>query len=145
MSSQAQEQPKHPFVWPIRIYYEDTDAGGIVYHANYLKFAERGRTELLHALGYHHRQVLAEHNLILVVRHIEIDYRAPARLGDLLEVRTEATDCGNTSFTLKQGIYRDDKLLADLKVVIVAITPEGKALRLPPQLRQIFGSHRPAK
>jgi len=133
------------YTFPIRIYYEDTDAGGIVYHANYLKFAERGRTELLRTLGYDHKKVLAEHNLILVVRHIEIEYRAPARLDDLLEVRTEALSIGNTSIGLKQAVYREDKLLADLKVTVVAINPQGKALRLPPQLRQIFGSHKPAK
>src|ERR1700677_4981875 len=109
-----------PTIFPIRIYYEDTDAGGIVYHANYLKFAERGRTELLRALGLDHRKVLADHNLILVVRHVEIDYRAPARLDDSLEVRTETMSIGNTSIGLKQAIYRGEKLLADLKVPVVA-------------------------
>lgn len=127
-----------PYIFPIRIYYEDTDAGGIVYHANYLKFAERGRTEYLRSLGYDHRRMLAEDNLILVVRHIEIDYRAPARLDDLLEVRTETASWGNTSIVLKQTIHRADKLLAELKVTVVAITPEGKAVRIPPHLRQIF-------
>jgi acyl-CoA thioester hydrolase len=138
--------PAHPhksdnkiFIWPIRIYYEDTDDGGIVYHANYLKFAERGRTEWLRALGYDHKRILAEDNLILVVRHVEIDYRAPAKLDDLLEVRTETAEWGNTSITLKQSVHRNDKLLAELKVTIVAITPDGKAVRIPPHLRQIFG------
>jgi acyl-CoA thioester hydrolase len=130
-----------PFNFPIRIYYEDTDAGGIVYHANYLKFAERARTELLRHLGYDHKKVMDEYGLILVVRHIEIDYTAPARLDDLLEVRTESTSIGNTSIGLKQNIYRGDKLLADLKVTVVAISKDGKAMRLPPHLRQIFGSH----
>jgi len=129
----------------IRIYYEDTDAGGIVYHANYLKFAERGRTEYLRSLGYDHQQVMAEYKLILVVRHIEIDYRAPARLDDLLEVRTETIACGNTSIGMKQQVYKGEKLLAELKVTVVAVTPEGKAVRLPPHLRQIFGSHKPAE
>jgi len=128
--------PPHSF--PVRIYYEDTDAGGIVYHANYIKFAERARTEMLRVAGFDHRQVLAEHKLILVVRHIEIDFMAPARLDDLLEVRSECTGCGNTSVNLKQSIYRDDKLLCEVTSVIVAVSPEGKALRLPPQLRQIF-------
>jgi acyl-CoA thioester hydrolase len=126
------------FRFPIRVYYEDTDAGGIVYHANYLKFAERGRTEWLRATGHDHQKVLADHKLILVVRHAEIDYRAPARLDDLLDVRTEILAFGNTSFDLKQEIVRGDKLLAELKITIVAVTKEGKPLRLPPQLRQIF-------
>jgi acyl-CoA thioester hydrolase len=130
-----------PFIFPIRIYYEDTDAGGIVYHANYLKFAERARTELLRHLGYDHKKVMADHNLILVVRHIEVDYMAPGCLDDLLEVRTESTSIGNTSLGLKQSVYRGDRLLADLKVTVVAISKDGKAMRLPPHLRQIFGSH----
>ena len=130
---------KNIFIWPIRIYYEDTDAGGIVYHANYLKFAERARTEWLRALGHDHQKVLAEHGIILVVRHMEIDFKASARLDDMLEVRTETTSFGNTSIGLKQCVYRDEKLLAELKVTIVAVTKEGKAIRLPPQLRQIFG------
>jgi acyl-CoA thioester hydrolase len=137
-------EPK-PFIWPVRIYYEDTDAGGIVYHANYLKFAERGRTEYLRARGYNHTEVLAEHKIILVVRHIEIDYRAPSRLDDQLEVRTTLMTLGNTSLMLDQAIYRGETLLADLKVTVVAISPNGKAMRLPPQLRQIFGSHKAAK
>jgi acyl-CoA thioester hydrolase len=124
--------------FPIRIYYEDTDAGGIVYHANYLKFAERARTEYLRSKGYDHRRILAEDKFILVVRHEEIDYQAPAKLDDLLEVRTETLEWGNTSITLKQSVYRNDKLLAELKVTIVAVSPEGKAVRIPPHLRQIF-------
>ena len=126
------------FRFPVRVYYEDTDAGGIVYHANYLKFAERARTEYLRALGFNHQKVLAEHHLVLVVRYAEIDYRAPSRLDDLLEVRTELLEMGNTSFDLRQEVCLGDKLLAALKITIVAVTPEGKALRLPPQLRQIF-------
>jgi acyl-CoA thioester hydrolase len=129
-----------PFTFPIRVYYEDTDAGGIVYHSNYLKFAERARTELLRHLGYDHKKVMDEYGLILVVRHIEIDYLSPSRLDDLLEVRTESTSIGNTSIGLKQTVYRDDRLLADLKVTVVAISKDGKATRLPPHLRQIFGS-----
>jgi len=133
------------FVFPIRVYYEDTDAGGIVYHANYLKFAERGRTEYLRTLGYDHQKVKAEHNLILVVRHAAIDFRAPARLDDRLEVRTELEQIGNTSIDLKQDVYRDKTLLAGLKITIVAVTADGRAQRLPPQLRQIFGSQKVTK
>ena len=138
-SATAQKSDNKTFVWPVRIYYEDTDAGGIVYHANYLKFAERARTEYLRSKGYDHQRILAEDKLILVVRHEEIDYRAPAKLDDLLEMRTETSEWGNTSLTLKQAVYRADKLLAELKVTIVAVSKEGKAVRIPPHLRQIFG------
>lgn len=125
------------FTLPVRVYYEDTDAGGIVYHANYLKFAERGRSEFLRSTGWDRLRVERELGIAFIVRHAEINYRAPARLDDLLEVRTEVTAIGNTSMTLQQNVWRDGKILAEIKVVIVAITPEGKAVRFPSQLRQI--------
>ncbi|MDX2027250.1 MAG: tol-pal system-associated acyl-CoA thioesterase [Alphaproteobacteria bacterium] len=121
-----------------RVYYEDTDAGGIVYHANYLRFAERARTEFLRSTGYDHQRVKNEHNILLVVRHAEIDYRAPARLDDLLEVRTRAVHCGNTSLQLEQCVYCGDRLITDMKVTVVAVTPEGKAVRIPAALREVF-------
>ena len=124
---------------PIRVYYEDTDAGGVVYNANYLKFAERGRTEYLRELGHNQRDILTEFNIFLVVRHAEIDYRAPARLDDLLDLATEITDLGNTSLTMKQTIRCGETILAEMKVIIVAMTPTGKAVRIPPHLRQILG------
>jgi len=123
----------------IRVYYEDTDAGGIVYHANYLKFAERGRTESLREGGYDHREVREEFGLILVVRNIDISYLAPARLDDLLKVRTSIDKIGNSSITMKQLIMKQEKVLTELSVVVVAINIEGRPVRFPPQLRQIFG------
>ncbi len=122
-----------------RVYYEDTDAGGIVYHANYLKFAERGRTEMLRATGHDHQSVMAQFNIILIVRHIEIDYNAPAKLDDLLTITTSVSAVGNTSLTMTQVITRDANQLAVLKVIVVAVTPDGKPTRLPSQLRQSFG------
>jgi len=123
-----------------RVYYEDTDAGGIVYHANFLHFAERGRTEYLRALGYDHHQVRAEHNLMLVVRHAEIDYRASGKLDDLLDITTEVVEFGNTSLTMKQTVKCGESVLVDMKIVVVAVSGIGKAVRIPPQLRQVFGS-----
>lgn len=131
--------PRKPHHIPARVYYEDTDAGGIVYHANYLKFSERGRTEFLRALGYDHHQVRAEHNIMLVVRHAEIDYRASGKLDDLLDISTEVTEFGNSSMQMQHIISRGDTVLAEIKVVIVAVSGIGKAARIPPQLRQIFG------
>ncbi len=127
----------------IRVYYEDTDAGGIVYHASYLKFAERGRTESLRVEGFDHQRILRDFNIILIVKHIEIDYRAPSRLDDLLEVRTSVSALGNASLTMEQTIARENKELAALKVVIVAVEPEGRPVRIPPQLRQIFAASLP--
>ena len=122
-----------------RVYYEDTDAGGIVYHANHLKFAERGRTEMLRSLGYDHQHVIRDFKIILIVRHIEIDYRATAKLDDMLEIHTSVIIVGNTSTTMKQTITRDDKDIAILKVTVVAVSPEGKPVRMPAELRHVFG------
>ncbi|MDR3425224.1 MAG: tol-pal system-associated acyl-CoA thioesterase [Alphaproteobacteria bacterium] len=128
-----------PHHFPVRVYYEDTDAGGVVYHANYLKFAERARTELLRENGHNQRDLLAEHHVYLVVRHLEAEYKAPARLDDLIDVETEFVNLGAASVTAKQILRRDAVILAEIKTVIVSVTPEGKVARLPPQLRQIFG------
>jgi acyl-CoA thioester hydrolase len=137
-TSHPNRKSTEAFSFPVRVYYEDTDAGGIVYHANYLKFAERGRTEYLRAGGWDHQRVEAELGLILIVCHIEIDYRAPSKLDDLLNVQTVVAKVGRTSLTLKQTVLRANKVLAEMEVVVVAVTPAGKPVAFPPQLRQIF-------
>jgi acyl-CoA thioester hydrolase len=125
--------------FPVRVYYEDTDAGGVVYYANYLRFAERGRTEAVRECGQNWPDVFAKHNMYFVARHAEVDYLASARLDDLLDVKTEFVAVGAASVTAKQSILRGETVLAEIKVVLVAINPAGKPVRIPPQLRQIFG------
>ena len=123
---------------PIRIYYEDTDAGGLVYHANYLRYAERGRTEMLRDLGFAHSKLLHEHALGFVVRHVEIDYQRPAILDDMLSVQSEITRIGGASFDILQTIVRDDQVLCVIKVVIVCVNVKtGKAVRLPDEIRKL--------
>ena len=136
-------KPPKPFVLPVRVYYEDTDAAGIVYHANHVKFAERGRTELLRHLGYDHKRVMEDFGLLLIVKHITIDYKAPAKLDDRLEIHTSVTTFGNTSLTMAQNILRDETIIAELKVTVVAINEKGRPERIPPQLRQIFEAQEP--
>ncbi|MDD4615705.1 MAG: tol-pal system-associated acyl-CoA thioesterase [Alphaproteobacteria bacterium] len=137
--------PAGPQKIQARVYYEDTDSGGVVYYANYLRFAERGRTEFLRKLGFNHHQVREEHNSVLVVRHVDVDYLAPAKLDDLLDVSTEVIDCKNSSLMMKQTISRDGAALVEMKVQIVAVgMASGKAVRLPPQLRQIFDGYKAA-
>src|SRR5665213_589371 len=110
--------------YPVRVYYEDTDAGGIVYHGNYLKFAERARTEWLRSLGYDHKRVREEFNLLLIVKHLAIDYRAPARLDDRLAVETRVMSIGAASLDMNQLIrdksHAGGKVLAEVKVTVVA-------------------------
>ena len=121
-----------------RIYYPDTDAGGIVYHAHYLPFVERARTEWMRALGYSHIQLLSEFNMQLVVRRVEIDYLAPAKLDDVIDVESILEVVGNTSLTFRHLVKKEGKILTDMKVVLVGVAPNGRPVRLPPQLRQIF-------
>jgi acyl-CoA thioester hydrolase len=119
----------------LRIYYEDTDAGGVVYHANYLRYFERGRTEYLRERGLSVGELAAQGYIFPVIR-LEIEYRAPAVHDDLVRVATEVLSVGKTSFTLGQQVVRvlDGKLLADGKVTLVCTTPDLKARRLPDDL-----------
>lgn len=118
-----------------RVYYDDTDAGGIVYHANFIKFAERARSEWLREWGLNNSGLLIDHEFLIVVRHLTADYLAPARLDDLLTVETTLIDLGNASFTMQQRIYKEQKLVADLKVTLVTINAAGKPIRVPDVLR----------
>ncbi len=119
----------------LRIYYEDTDAGGVVYHANYLRYFERGRTEYLRERGVAVGELAARGCIFPVIR-LEIEYRAPAVYDDLVRVETEVLTVGNTSFTLGQRVVRalDGKILADGKVTLVCTTAHMKARRLPEEL-----------
>lgn len=122
--------------FPLRVYYEDTDAGGIVYHANYLKFAERARTEMIRDLGITNGELRDVHNVLVVVRHIDIDYSASARLEDELVVESSVPEIGRTSFLMKQIVMRDGLACATLIVKLVCIdTDSGRPVRLPDILK----------
>ncbi|MGJ0428408.1 tol-pal system-associated acyl-CoA thioesterase [Methylobacter sp.] len=98
------------FIWPVRVYYEDTDAGGVVYYANYLKFFERARTEMLRAMGYEQDQLMAE-GIIFVVRSIQVDYLIPARFNEQLQVSADLSLVKKASFDFEQEITRGDEVL----------------------------------
>lgn len=122
----------------IRVYFEDTDAAGIVYYANYLKFAERARTDMLRGLGVSHAEMMKRDGLVLVVRRCEIDYLKPARLDDLITVETEAAKIGGASIDLRQRVLRDNEVLAELKVLVVCIGPDGRPTRIPDYVRGVL-------
>jgi acyl-CoA thioester hydrolase len=119
----------------IRVYFEDTDAAGIVYYANYLKFAERARTDMLRELGVSHAEMMNRDGLVLVVRRCEIDYLKPAKLDDLLTIETEAAKLGGASVELRQRVLRDHEVLAELKVLVVCIGKDGRPARIPEYVR----------
>jgi len=121
---------------PIRVYYEDTDAGGVVFYANYLKFAERGRTELLRSAGFENKSLMDNEGILFVVHRVEADYLGPARLDDVLTVKTVVDTIGNSSFTMKQSVLRGDKILCDMSIRLVCVTLEGRPVRVPDHLKK---------
>lgn len=121
--------------FPIRIYYEDTDAAGIVYYANHLKFAERARTEMLRYLGLDHSTLRTRFGLTFAVRRCLADYRAPARLDDELDVQTRLTRLGGASIDLDQRIFLDRRLLVALELRLVLLDQKLGVARLPAELR----------
>ena len=120
---------------PLRVYYEDTDAAGIVYYANYLKFAERGRTEMMRALGFAHSAIASATGTVFTVRRLVADYRQPARLDDLLSVDTRIVEIGGATLRLDQRICRTGAVLAALDVLVACVGPDGRPRRVPPGLR----------
>jgi len=111
------------FVWPVRVYYEDTDSGGVVYYANYLKFMERARTEWLRSLGFDQAQLAAEDGVIFAVHSVQLDYRRPARLDDALEVSARPSELRGASIAFEQAVYRKGELLCEGSVRIVCVDP----------------------
>jgi acyl-CoA thioester hydrolase len=124
--------------FPLRVYYEDTDAAGMVYHANYLKFAERGRSEMLRSFGFPHRKLGAEDGVGFAVRRCLIEYLAPARLEDALVVDTTLSAIGAATLQLRQRIRRGGELLADLDILVACIGSDGRPRRLPGALRAML-------
>ena len=128
------------FVFPVRVYYEDTDAGAVVYYANYLKFAERARTEMLRHLGIENSVLQERHGIAFVVRHIEAEYLAPARLDDLLAVHLTLTKVGGASLDGVQTISRGGEDLVRIRIRLGCMKMDGGAGRLPADVRDILQS-----
>lgn len=124
--------------FPVRVYYEDTDAAGVVYHANYLKFAERARTELLRSIGFDHISIRKDLGCVFVARHCEIDFRAPARLEQLLNVKTSYVAHTRTSITMVQSICNEDKILVQVNIRIVCVSENLRPQAWPESLMKNF-------
>ena len=124
------------FVFPARVYYEDTDAGGVVYYANYLKYAERARTEYIRALGVNQQPALEEEKCGFMVRALEVDYKVPAVLDDLLSVTCELTEARGAAAEMVQEIWRGETLLVRLRVKLAYVSLVRKRpVRLPSYLQ----------
>ncbi len=128
-------------VLPVRVYYEDTDTAGIVYYANYLKFAERGRTEMLRLVGIQQVELARRQGLAFAVRDCNVDYRRPAKLDDLIEVRSRLIALRAASAEAEQLIYRDGTALVRLDVRIACVDRDGRPARIPAALRTALATY----
>ncbi len=123
------------FVWPVRVYWEDTDAGGVVYYANYLRFLERARSEWLRALGVEQTELAARDGLVFVVRHIAVDFLRPARFDDLLAIHSRLLELGGASLTLEQAVVRAGAVLLTARVRIACVrNADFRPARIPPHI-----------
>lgn len=129
-------------VLPVRVYFEDTDFSGIVYHATYLRWCERGRSDFLRLLGIRHEDLIAGKDArepsAFVVRRMALDFLGPARIDDVLEVTTRATALGAATLDLEQVVARSGKPLFKASVMVVLVSTSGKVMRLGPLLRAVF-------
>lgn len=132
-------------VLPVRVYFEDTDAGGIVYHASYVRYCERGRTDFLRLMGSEARAMFdgsdSREPAIFVVRRMNMDFIRPGFMDDLLMVETRVKDIGGASVTLLQSVLREGKRIFEADVTIVLISKSGKPLRLSDRVRAAFEAH----
>lgn len=127
-------------VLPIRVYFEDTDFSGVVYHANYLRFMERGRSDFLRLAGADHAALFdGEDAVAFAVRRMTLSFERPARIDDILEVITETSEIRGASMTLAQRVTRDNETLIRADVQVALVSRSGRARRIPAELRQILG------
>ncbi|MFZ9609679.1 MAG: tol-pal system-associated acyl-CoA thioesterase [Methylococcales bacterium] len=121
------------FIWPVRVYYEDTDAGGVVFYANYLKFFERARTEMLRTIGYEQDELIANEGMIFAVRSVQVDYLRPARFNELLQVSAEVVDAKKVSLTFEQQITRGNDVLCKSIIRIACLDANNMRPKIIPE------------
>ena len=126
-------------ILPVRVYFEDTDFSGLAYHASYVRWYERGRSDWLRQLGVHHSELIGgSEPAAFVVRRLTVDYLKPARIDDVLEIATSVKEMTSATLTLEQAIGRSDALLAKAEVLVVLVSTTGRPVRLPATLRETF-------
>ena len=131
------------FNWPVRVYYEDTDSGGVVYYANYLKFMERARTEWLRSRGFEQTDLLRSHGVVFVVRAITLDYFKPALFNDILKVTVELAESGRSQMVLAQSVRRGHAALVEARVRLACVNPASfKPVKMPVVIIEKLGKKR---
>ena len=119
------------FFHKLKVYYEDTDSGGVVYYANYLKFLERARTEALFLIGFTNKKIREEFNSLIIVKSCNIEYKRSAYLEDELTIRSFVKSVSKTAFFMNQEITRNDEVIVEAKVHLVFVNKEGKPIKIP--------------
>ena len=122
----------------IKIYYEDTDSGGVVYYANYLKFLERARTEMISSLGLSNRKLLDDYKILIIVKSCKIEYKKPLMLEDLIVVKSKIKSISKSSFVMEQLIEKNGILASESEVVLVTVNSSGKPVKIPDILLKKF-------
>ena len=126
------------FFHKLKVYYEDTDSGGVVYYANYLKFLERARTEALYSIGYSNKKIKDDFNALIIVKACNIDYKKSAYLEDELSIRSFVKSISKTSFFMKQIVSRDEDIIVDAQVHLVFVDKKGKPIKIPDEIYSKF-------
>ncbi len=126
------------FFHKVKVYYEDTDTGGVVYYANYLKFLERARTEALYSIGYSNKKVKKDFASMIIVKACNIEYKKPSNLEDELTIRSFVKSITKTSFFMNQIITRDKDTIVEAQVHLVFVDKKGKPVKIPDELRTKF-------
>ena len=126
------------FFHKIKIYYEDTDSGGVVYYANYLKFLERARTEALFSIDFSNKKIKEQYSSLIIVKSCNIEYKKPAHLEDELTIRSFVKSITKTSFFMNQIITRGDDEIVDAKICLVFVNKEGKPVKIPEEIYSKF-------
>ena len=126
------------FFHKLKIYYEDTDSGGVVYYANYLKFLERARTEALYSVGYSNKKVKENFDALIIVKSCNIEYKKSAHLEDELTIRSFVKSITKTSFFMNQIITRDEDIIVEAQVHLVFVDQKGKPIKIPDEIYSKF-------
>jgi len=126
------------FIYKFRIYYEDTDSGGVVYYANYLKYLERARSEAIYSLGLTNTKLRKDYGTLIIVKSCNIEYKQPARFEDELEIISSVLTKTKTSFTMKQIIKKHEELISEADVQLVTVNKEGKPVKIPKILEKFL-------
>ena len=124
------------FKHEIKIYYEDTDSGGVVYYSNYLNFLERARTEMIESVGFSNKKLLEEFKTLIIVKSCNIEYIKPAKLEDKIQIYSSIETLNNASFVVNQNIKKDDNLIVKAKLKLVTVSQEGKPIKIPSVLKK---------